>query len=308
MEKPSLTQPKYSSQDIDTNEYKLSKWNWGAFYFGWIWCVSMRFYLGILLSLTGIGSIILGIYGNQWAWKCRQFKSIEEFTTVQKAWTKWAAVCLVVSLGIFLLLCFGVFSNSGLSISTIDDATNEQTIRPAHIGLLTKEESATVKKLDIKRIVPNILENKPYDFSLNYASSSASTQSVSIFENMYSTEGKNPYNPDISVTISQWLGYDDKFLLPKNTNISMSDLREFVLQDDTIAYTFWQENKLLNTYSYYVFWIKRPFKFLIKTSKSPSLNDFDIANIDHDIIEKKALEMVNRVATNSSYLFENKKE
>lgn len=277
----------------------MSGWNWGAFFFGWIWCIAMRFYLGILLSFTGIiGAIVLGIYGNKWAWKHRRFKNIEEFAAVQRSWKIWGFVLLIISICIIILLSLGVFNKYGLNFNTIDDATNEEKIRPISIGILTTEESEIVKKLDIKKIVPDNSENKPDDFNMQYTINTIPPHSVWIYQNAPAVEGNNP---DIYVTIDQWIGTNNEFLLPNN--VSESDLKKVLLQDGTQAYTYWKVSKITNEYSYYIFWIKKPIKFVIRVYKQPY--EFDIAKIDKNLIEAKALRMANEVIINSAYLFQN---
>lgn len=82
---------------------ELNGWNWGAFFMGWIWALGMSNVIGFLLCffLSGIGSIIVGIKGNEWAWKSRQFTSVEEFRAVQHAWAVWGVVLFIASFLIF---------------------------------------------------------------------------------------------------------------------------------------------------------------------------------------------------------------
>lgn len=87
-------------------------WNWGAFWFSWIWglnhktpitfltlpctVLSLIPYVGWLFSLAGLGCRIwFGIKGNEWAWQNRRFESVEHCRTVQRIWAYWA-------LGLFL--------------------------------------------------------------------------------------------------------------------------------------------------------------------------------------------------------------
>ncbi len=291
---PALQDNNFSNTTANAD---IGGWNWGAFFWGWVWCIAMRFYIGILLSFTGIiGSIILGIYGNRWAWKHRRFKNIEEFVMVQRVWKIWGFILFVLSVCIVLLLYLGIFNRYGLNFHTINDAIDEQTIRPVNITILTAEELVVVKRVDIKKIVSDNSENKPYSFNIQYTINNTLPQSIRIYQDSPSYEGNNP---DLSVIIDQWIGTNNEFLLPDN--ISQKDIGKIILQDDTQAYTYWNINKLNNSYSYYIFWIKKPLKFVVKAHKEPY--DFDITNIDRNIIETKALNLANQVTANSAYLF-----
>ena len=78
---------------------ELNGWNWGAFFMGWIWALGMSNVIGFLLCffLSGIGSIIVGIKGNEWAWKSRKFDSVEQFRAVQHTWAVWGVVLFIAS-------------------------------------------------------------------------------------------------------------------------------------------------------------------------------------------------------------------
>ena len=85
---------------------ELNGWSWGAFFMGWIWALGMSNVIAFLLCffLGGIGNIVVGIKGNEWAWKSRQFSSVEEFRAVQHAWAVWGVVLFIAS----ILISFGI--------------------------------------------------------------------------------------------------------------------------------------------------------------------------------------------------------
>jgi len=90
---------------------ELNGWNWGAFFMSWIWALGMSNVIGFLLCffLGGIGNIVVGIKGNEWAWKSRQFASVEEFRKVQHAWAVWGVVLFIASILItFVVILFTV--------------------------------------------------------------------------------------------------------------------------------------------------------------------------------------------------------
>jgi hypothetical protein len=92
---------------------ELKGWNWGAFLLSWIWAIGHNVWIG-LIALFGpaslVMSIILGIKGNEWAWQYRQFKSLDEFKEIQKAWTKWGIIVAVAQLvlGIMFMILYAV--------------------------------------------------------------------------------------------------------------------------------------------------------------------------------------------------------
>jgi len=104
-------------------------WNWGAFWFTWLWCIVHRLWIVMLVAastaiLAGFGiwtigsiiggtealfifyalvaslawRIVLGVRGNHWAWQHRKFKSIEQFKETQKYWAQigWILVAMKI--------------------------------------------------------------------------------------------------------------------------------------------------------------------------------------------------------------------
>jgi hypothetical protein len=92
--------------------------NWGAFYFGWIWGLNHRKpilllmlpisivlgfipILGVLISL-GI-QIWVGFQGNQWAWDSGRFNTIAQMEECENVWKKWAIAMFALSI-VFITL------------------------------------------------------------------------------------------------------------------------------------------------------------------------------------------------------------
>ncbi len=132
---------------------ELKGWNWGAFFFGWIWAIANKTWIGLLgliPYLNVVIAIVLGVKGNEWAWKNRKFASVDEFKKVQKAWAKWGVILLIASvvLSIVTAILVTVFiARSGGTVqydySTLDgsqgqselttspEATDETTVSPS---------------------------------------------------------------------------------------------------------------------------------------------------------------------------------
>ena len=96
---------------------EIKGWNWGAAGLTWIWGVYHGVWISLLTFVPFISLImwiVLGIKGSEWAWKARQWESVEKFVSSQKKWKPWGVIFIVIHI-LFILL--GALS-SVLSIST----------------------------------------------------------------------------------------------------------------------------------------------------------------------------------------------
>lgn len=69
---------------------EIKGWNWGAFLFPQFWPLTNRTWIGLLSWAPYIGPFmgpVLGYKGNEWAWKSRQWRSIQQFKDHQRGWT-----------------------------------------------------------------------------------------------------------------------------------------------------------------------------------------------------------------------------
>lgn len=117
-----------SSLQIDR---EVDKWNWGAFYFGWIWGIFNKVYVSLVqlvtnilafgLSLIGLGIIApifalaslgvgiwLGVKGSRMAWNNGAYRNLEHFRNTRHNWNIAAAIVFGISvlLVIISLLLF----------------------------------------------------------------------------------------------------------------------------------------------------------------------------------------------------------
>jgi hypothetical protein len=77
---------------------EIMKWNWGAFLLSWIWGIGNQTYIALLTLIPYVGFImifVLGVKGSEWAWKNKQWESIEHFQQVQKKWAWWGLGIIV---------------------------------------------------------------------------------------------------------------------------------------------------------------------------------------------------------------------
>lgn len=98
-------------------------WNWGGCTMGCLWAFAMNMPVwGIIAaasSLIGCLSlpvaIILGVKGNEWAWRSRRFSSIEEFRQVQRKWAIAGITLTVLALLLYAAAMVALLAlNNGL--------------------------------------------------------------------------------------------------------------------------------------------------------------------------------------------------
>ncbi|MBD2461029.1 serine/threonine protein kinase [Oscillatoria sp. FACHB-1407] len=91
-------------------------WNWGAFLLPGLWCINNQVWIGLLSwsgFVTGMlgwlaGGFVLGVKGNEWAWKSRRWRSLEDFKRNQRHWAiggivTWGSlVGLITAIAIFV--------------------------------------------------------------------------------------------------------------------------------------------------------------------------------------------------------------
>lgn len=108
---------------------EIPGWNWGAFFFPGLWCIPNQVWIGLIawsdLSIITLPftmgmtwpmmAIILGVKGNEWAWKSRRWKSIKAFKRHQRIWAI-AGFCLVSVFIIVLALIVVMVVALGMSL------------------------------------------------------------------------------------------------------------------------------------------------------------------------------------------------
>ena len=92
---------------------ELKGWNWGAFLLTWIWGISNEVWLALIalipIPIIGLAvAIVLGVKGNEWAWRSKKWDSIEHFRRTQRIWLIWGIVALflpfILIIGITLIV------------------------------------------------------------------------------------------------------------------------------------------------------------------------------------------------------------
>lgn len=109
----SMQQSSYTSAHTDCVPEEIKQWNWGAFFFNWIWGICNGVYWPLALIVVNfipyVGPLIslgcciaLGINGNEWAWKAKSWSSVTEFKRVQRKWA--IAILWVLGIGLGLVV------------------------------------------------------------------------------------------------------------------------------------------------------------------------------------------------------------
>jgi len=83
----------------DTIPDEIHGWSWGACFLNGIWGVGNRTYSALLAFLPVLNIVmmfILGLNGRKWAWKNKQWESVEHFNRVQKKWDIAGMIALAI--------------------------------------------------------------------------------------------------------------------------------------------------------------------------------------------------------------------
>lgn len=120
--------PEYSSANrlSAAEEKEIDGWNWGAFFFGWIWGVFNKVYVALIqlvcnvvvffvkgsglltaaavFQLASLGiAIWLGVKGSRLAWNQNAYDSFEHFKRVRHGWNVAALITFCVLVVVFIL-------------------------------------------------------------------------------------------------------------------------------------------------------------------------------------------------------------
>ncbi|GMV38244.1 MAG: hypothetical protein AMXMBFR61_27520 [Fimbriimonadales bacterium] len=115
--------------------YQLQgKFNWGAFFLGWIWGLNHKAYITLLqIPIAALGAFIpfvpgviglafaiwVGFKGFEWAWQSGRFQTVEHCLEVQRIWMLWGIGVLIagVVLGCVGGVLWAVLMAAGMSSS-----------------------------------------------------------------------------------------------------------------------------------------------------------------------------------------------
>ncbi len=154
------------------NKYKqvpdeIKGWSWGAFFLSWIWAIGNKTWIGFLVFVPFVGfifSFVLGAKGREWAWKNKDWESVEHFNKVQKSWDYWGCLIFFITLLIFII---------GVTIAIT-------------LPLFDKESKNTLSSNETKKISEISLGMRPLDVTLLKGKASNFNEKINI-QNDYSS-------------------------------------------------------------------------------------------------------------------------
>ena len=87
--------------ELATVPEEVKGWNWGAFVLTWIWGICNGVLIALLCLIPFFGFIwafVLGVKGNEWAWRNKKWDSIEHFKSTQRNWSIAGIVLFAISI------------------------------------------------------------------------------------------------------------------------------------------------------------------------------------------------------------------
>lgn len=104
-----------SGQKQDVFPPGVKGWSWGAFLFNWLWAIFNKTWFGLLAMVPYVGfvvAIILGIRGRELAWKNKRWESVEHFNRVQRRWSMWGFIFLIIpAIGILAAIALPAYQD-----------------------------------------------------------------------------------------------------------------------------------------------------------------------------------------------------
>ena len=97
--------------ELATVPEEVKGWSWGAFGLTWIWgiCNGVLIALLCLIPLFGfIWAFVLGVKGNEWAWRNKKWDSIEHFKSTQRSWNIAGIVVFAIAIAIAIVVPFAI--------------------------------------------------------------------------------------------------------------------------------------------------------------------------------------------------------
>lgn len=116
------------TSSFSPSQKDLSKWNWGGFFFNWLWAVCNGIHwplvMFVLLLIPEWGSLLagiadvaisidLGLNGTKLAWEAKKWPSWESYSTTQHRWSLAALCILCIELVCGIVLFFIIKSYHG---------------------------------------------------------------------------------------------------------------------------------------------------------------------------------------------------
>jgi Cytochrome oxidase complex assembly protein 1 len=92
---------------------EIARWNWGAFLLNWIWGIGNNTFIALLALVPFVNLVmifVLGAKGSEWAWRNKNWESVEHFKRVQRNWAVAGAAVWLALLGLIAAIFFSVMA------------------------------------------------------------------------------------------------------------------------------------------------------------------------------------------------------
>jgi TIR domain len=89
---------------------EIRGWSWGAFLMSWIWGLGNGTPIALLVLVPYAGLVmpfVLGVKGNEWAWRNKRWDDVQHFQRVQRQWKQWGVGLWIVGLLLLFLIVVG---------------------------------------------------------------------------------------------------------------------------------------------------------------------------------------------------------
>lgn len=116
---------------------EIDKWNWGAFLLNWIWGIGNNTFIALLMFVPFVNFIVpfvLGVKGSAWAWRNKEWESIEHFQNVQKKWVLWAVIAYL----------FFIVSSVGLVFFTMSSIKDSDAFKLAESQFESSQQASDI--------------------------------------------------------------------------------------------------------------------------------------------------------------------
>ncbi len=99
--KNAISEQKRPTLSYESVKKDIARWNWGAFFFSWIWGINYRVWISLLVFVPPFTFYIpfyLGAHGNELAWTRNAWESVEQFHRTQRRWAAWGSALFVLAI------------------------------------------------------------------------------------------------------------------------------------------------------------------------------------------------------------------
>lgn len=196
---------------------EINRWNWGAFFLGWIWGLANGVWISLLTFIPIINIFVafyLGRKGNELAWRNGDWESVESFHVSQRRWA--AAGTILFFISVFFGFVSGALQELDKSSVAVSTSNTYQSVPEAS----TKKESAWYRFNSPEHSFFALFPTQP-------TRSDDSSYDESLDNNIQTTEYLSELNGS-SYFIFVY-SYDDEQMSDVNPDFKVHDVLESVL-------------------------------------------------------------------------------